>query len=375
MTFTSNYSFSSSAGDPNGMLRGVVPHGNRSRLDSGTSGSSDGSRGSGKPPRRRSHRPRGCRGGVNRRRNNSSDCSKKLSNTSNETTPKPGNKMSIATHPKHKQIAPQSNTPPMQEFTILSRQPNSAYYLDCQPGQVQRGCSTASSMSASTAQMTDYSSSQGSYDQSLVNDFSTIQASFSDSSSEFAIDPTAQLSMSLFPDFESDSISMISNSQILPPLPSNALKNETFPMGPNPYALKLTNCENNLNIFHTGENVPHFQSPAELTATMFTGGYATSMKNSIIPPSQHNYPLPCYSSIDNLNASMGPPPPRPKLVLGIQNPRPATIAIARSSENEYRAERLEIQRQNVEGGSLFVTSPRSFLMGKRSITAEPTTAF
>jgi hypothetical protein len=30
---------------------------------------------------------------------------------------------------------------------------------------------------------------------------------------------------------------------------------------------------------------------------------------------------------------------------------------------EYRVERLEKQRQNVEGGSLFVTSPRSFLMG------------
>ena len=32
-------------------------------------------------------------------------------------------------------------------------------------------------------------------------------------------------------------------------------------------------------------------------------------------------------------------------------------------EHNYRAERLEKQRQTVVGGSLFVTSPRSFLMG------------
>jgi hypothetical protein len=32
-------------------------------------------------------------------------------------------------------------------------------------------------------------------------------------------------------------------------------------------------------------------------------------------------------------------------------------------DHDYRAERLQKQRQDVEGGSLFVTSPRSFLMG------------
>jgi hypothetical protein len=47
---------------------------NRSRSDSGTSGSSASTNGSGRPPRRRSHRPRGCRGGSSRRsRNNSLD--------------------------------------------------------------------------------------------------------------------------------------------------------------------------------------------------------------------------------------------------------------------------------------------------------------
>jgi len=38
---------------------------------------------------------------------------------------------------------------------------------------------------------------------------------------------------------------------------------------------------------------------------------------------------------------------------------------AKNQKYEYRAERLEKQRQNVEGGSLFVTSPRSFLMGMK----------
>jgi len=380
MSYNSNFSFSSSAGGPGTVLVGGISYGNRSRLDSGMSGSSEGSKGSGKPPRRRSHRPRGCRGGSNRRRNNSSDCSKK-NNKGNESKAKPGNKTVLSKYPK--QTIQDAKNLPLQDFTSLSRQSqqNSAYFADRTPGMLNRESRNYCAMSISTAPLTDYSSSLGGYEnQSIANAFSIIQTSFSDSSLEF-VDPSLQGNVPFSAEYDNNSTSSRSNnSKILPPLPSNIFNNESIPLGPNPYALKLTSHDHN-NMFHTQENLPHILTPSDMTATTnkFMGGYATPMKN-VMPPQGNHYPLQCFSNIDNrsTHSNMGPPPPRPKLPFGIQNPKltvGSIIPVAKCSENDYRAERLQIQRQTVEGGSLFVTSPRSFLMGKRNGTAGTAFAF
>jgi hypothetical protein len=402
MRYPSNFAFSSSSGNPNDFLASREPHhhqGNRSRLDSGTSGtsgssgSSESSKGSGKPPRRRSHRPRGCRGGSNRRRNNSDGANKltsKGSDTGSETNT--GSKTILSKHPSYKQVITGENGALMQDYTILSRQPqqpNPALYIDCQQGLPQRDVSTSSSVSTSTAPMTDYSSSQESFEnQMFPNEFSEIQPSFSDSSSEFGTDPISQDFLIPASDSYGYGGDIMNNNQILPPLPSNAFHNEYIPSVPNPYALKPSIYDNTNNMMYARENFPQFHEPSyNMTATKFAGGYATPMKNLAPPHLHHNsYPLQChYYNIENgmnmmnmkdgnPNPTMGPPAARPKLLSGIANQasystnitNSSNIPVTCSSDSDYRAERLEIQRQNVEGGSLFVTSPRSFLMGKRN---------
>jgi hypothetical protein len=398
MRYPSNFAFSSSSGNPNDFVVGgeTIHHGNRSRLDSGTSGSSESSKGSGKPPRRRSHRPRGCRGGSNRRRNNADGAKKPNNNNKGrdaKTINNTGNKAALSKHPNHnKQMIPDKNNGiSTQEYTILSRE-------DCQQGLRQRAVSASSSVSTSTAQMTDYSSSNESFEnQMFFRDFSEIEPSFSDSSSEFGL-------------HTSDSYSSIgstgnltNNNQILPPLPSNSFQNEYIPCGPNPYALKPATYDNTNNMVFSRENLPHFHEPSHYmmtTATKFAGGYATPMKNLNPTHLHHNsYPLQSYSdNIENgiihmkdrnTHPAMGPPVARTKLLSSgmanhtnynnsnnnNNNSCSSGITVTCSRENNYRAERLEIQRQTVEGGSLFVTSPRSFLMGKRNGNGIATTAF
>ena len=372
---------SSFPGARNNFQVGSVSSYNRSRLDTETSASSEDSKGAGKPPRRRSHRPRGCRGGSNRRKFNNSE-----NNKSNEQKPKQGNKATNVKPTKHNQVSQRSS---MTEFTILSRQAHSTHQtiIDFKSELYQRENSVSSAG-------TDYTLSYDTFENFLIP-HDLIHQSFSDSSSDFGADPIGQGGM--FWQLDSDSSSSHSgrsslrnfttgnNNQILPPLPTNVFENEATPSGPNPYALRSHNHEKLDNyIVPAGENLPHFQEPKSYpNYPKLMSGYATPMKISLQPPYNNpSYPsLQCHSnSFENgqdlkdcsVSSSMGPPPPRPKPVLSMSNLNLSMNINTTESlsggntPHDYRAVRLEIQRQNVEGGSLFMTSPRSFLMGKRN---------
>ena len=95
---------------------------------------------------------------------------------------------------------------------------------------------------------------------------------------------------------------------ILPPLPPATFQNQPIPpRGPNPYALQPTTQH---NVYQQHQ--------------------------------QHPYGMSFEPNIEKINTFIAP-------------------------DFEYRAERLAKQRQSVVGGSLFSTSPRSFLMGKKII--------
>ena len=383
---------SSFSGARNSLLVGSVSTNNRSRLDTGTSASSEDSKGAGKPPRRRSHRPRGCRGGSNRRKFTNSE-----PNKGNEQKQKQGNKGATTKLTKLNQASQNQNRSSMTEFTILSRQAhsNQQQFSDYKSEVHQRY----------NGNLADYTLSYDSFDNILIP-HDLIQQSYSDSSSDFGADPIGQGGM--FWQLDSESSSSHSsrssvqnftgtNNQILPPLPTNVFDNEATPSGPNPYALRSHNHEklDPLGV-PMGENLPQYPEPKSYpNHSKLMSGYATPMKLSA--PSTYNPPYPSlqYHSNNNNNfengqdlkdfhfpSTMGPPPPRPKPVLSLSNLNLSMSSInttgslsGSNTPHDYRAVRLEIQRQNVEGGSLFMTSPRSFLMGKRNDFAVMGSAF
>lgn len=334
-------------GDPS-MLTGI--RGNRARLDSGTSASSESSRGSGKPPRRRSHRPRGCRGGSNRRRNNAESGKKNFSNKGGQNNNSNKGNLDGKSKPKtiltklHKGNKSISKESEPFSFQTGRATMNSGYFTEFGHPELQRGSSV-------TTISTDLSSSSASFDYAANR-----QRSFSDSSSEVIPDPAVMLR---------------TGDQILPPLPSRATRSEPTPCGPNPYALKLAN-HNNINVHSNSLNIH--------TNHKLMGGYETPVKDfsaTFYPSHQHqqchleNIPNNIINSGNNAHnfatnghntRNMGPPPPR--------RPSNLQLAIGNPTEDHYRAERLEIQRQTMVGGSLFATSPRSFLMGKRTTSGD-----
>jgi len=157
------------------------------------------------------------------------------------------------------------------------------------------------------------------------NDYPLLQSSFSESSSETIVE-------------QRDAYTQNRHDEgILPPPPSDESFNHSNPIlpGPNPYALNSygSSSINNSNLVY----VTHSNAASNPVPAM------------VLPVSR----------------------PQPNLV----NPTPAMTprlpGILQQAHNQvdfnYRAQRLEKQRQNVVGGSLFVTSPRSFLMScKRS---------
>lgn len=392
---------------------------NRERLDSGTSGSSESSRGSGKPPRRRSHRPRGCRGGSNRRRNgekkSNPDCKSPVK-VNNENRPKQPDSKSSVQSKRGPSIQKYSSGLPMQEFTILSRQGGTNNKMN---GGMNVGWNKgiSSSLSVSTAPTSDYtteySSSLGSYDlpsfgrSAPIELPPEIQLSFSDSSMDFSQDGRMhsnhmQPPPSRYPSFMGDT-----DGQILPPLPSQSFQNPPITSGPNPYALKLVAHENthNSDYKYNQPTRSNQRTHHDMTGMDVMGGYSTPMKPYATPSYHHTFQTASYattststtnsndhncgtssnnSSNNNNRCTTTMPPP-----LSRSNCYPYNQFIApfqqnknhvdqpnqnqnhninnnASTENDYRSERLQIQRQTVEGGSLFVTSPRSFLMGKRT---------
>jgi len=330
---------------------------NRSRIDSETSGSSESSRGSGKP-RRRSHRPRGCRGGSNRRRNNSTDDkgNKRTNNNNNNNNSgnsasvvvnensrktdnvKPPNKGTKQTHHQQQHV-----NNPLHNISILSKR-TKHFYADSSNKFEQDN----KAYSANTTR-TEYPLPAEAYDMlSFHNnnfDYPVIQPSFSDSSSEGVPDPRV---------FERPRpmARNMDGSLILPPLPANAFYSEPVPSGPNPYALKTDSHEHfqHQQQQQHGHYEPRMYSSSFMPANSHCGtnnmstntnNNSNSNGNNFIQPHQQHYPNVMSLRIHTENTVVAPPP----------------------MQQNYKAARLEKQRQNVVGGSLFATSPRSFLFG------------
>jgi hypothetical protein len=323
---------------------------NRSRSESG---SSDSSRGSGSTEsgksRRRSHRPRGCRGGSNRRRNNGGEGKLSSFNKPNITNADfngnsgvRGNKLSHRT--RHSVTSDYESSLPPQQFSEASQFHSGGAY-DYSIGK-------RDTFSYDFRQ--DYSPNLFGADNGFYSamdhqhhgqytGFSSLQPSFSESSNEILNDQE--------------------ECQILPPMPTAPFQEcRPRPTGPNPYALNLS---------------------VSTSSTFIPGSMNyNSVGGALLPPVN-----PSLSTRDNIAAARPPHPPG--ILKSVRNIRGnnnllnigdllldagkdfamTSLAIKKPSthhDTEYRAERLEKQRQNVVGGSLFATSPRSFLMGVKS---------
>lgn len=192
----------------------------------------------------------------------------------------------------------------------------------------------------------------------LTMDYHPLQNSYSDSSVDLGMEQQELFSgQKMLPPMGRGLIGGFGpersqqTDQILPPLPAHAFeKSETILSGPNPYALILDVSINS-----------SFPS-----------------KSNISPPSA--LPLPSPRMRQNESSAF---PTKFGRILSPHNASSVVVGIRANglgqqsqefvvdnnnnndklNHNGYRAERLEKQRQNVQGGSLFVTSPRSFLMG------------
>jgi hypothetical protein len=422
---------------------------NRSRSDSGTSGSSASTNGSGRPPRRRSHRPRGCRGGSSRRsRNNSLDdkSAKKsiIQNNSNINSSSSNNNNSIAianttatatnmvqsstlnysnTHNSYHESSRRKGhdssvkysfdksrktdhvpiilTNPLQQrygtedqvYRLLDR-PSKQLSSTGKPYSLypQSGGSGHDSISNSTATTANGEESFSSLSRNPAMDFD-LSSSFGYDTSSYYQQPASSFELPVLHQSYSDSSSegMIFDHQnsyeshmnndsgchILPPMPSTEfLQNERPPVstGPNPYALKLGSTHGNGYLpRHQQQN----QSPArpqEMVKFMDTTNFASSagrhhQNYHHQQTQQHKLKVGASGTQYNVhhqNNTMQPPQHQAHIHPGPQQyhrPHQQQPHSHQEFTFDYQTERLEKQRQNVEGGSLFVTSPRSFLMG------------
>jgi hypothetical protein len=339
----------------------VMYSSNRSRTESGSSESSRGSGNSGNSDnnsgnsgrsRRRSHRPRGCRGGSNRRRHNSGEGRNKQQ-LYNKTTY--NNDFKSRVQGKFSRPSMNHNGPPEEELLVT----NGQQY--CDPNSFRRpsynnhnnatkdfnyrlpeytfpsGISVSSQSDfhhsgiacSRNSNSHYYRDTPEAYNVEPENNYPMLQSSFSESSSSSEIifeehDVAYAQSQQQQQQQQQDQ----GHGQILPPLPSNALFHhpKQIPFGPNPYALKTSGSSiSNSTTISSSNNI--FTTPSPVIERSETR----------------------QSAISVVDTTMNLP--------GI---------LQRSNNNhiefDYRAQRLEKQRQNVVGGSLFVTSPRSFLM-------------
>jgi len=345
-----HFSYPSSHGNSNDQ---VMYTSNRSRSESGSSDSSRGSGNSGNSgnsgkPRRRSHRPRGCRGGSNRRRQKNGEGNKpyfkktynsdfknrvqgKFSHPSmNENdhagpseeefvkndNKKNGGRGSVRRGSYNENSGKDYNII-IPDYTYPNSEISVSISSDLQPGANTYGHNPQAY----------YGSCAPRYGGESENDYPLLQSSFSESSSETIVEQRDVYAQSKHVD------------SILPPPPSDELfnrPNQILP-GPNPYAL---------NSFGTG-----------------------AINNSNPVYVTHSYAAPTPAPAIVLPVSR---PPLPHLVDSAPGMAPSLPGLVQQQtpndgDFNYRAERLQKQRQNVVGGSLFVTSPRSFLMScKRS---------
>jgi hypothetical protein len=260
-----------------------------------------------KTTRRRSHRPRGCRGGSNRRKNDNGE------NKNRNTYNKPMKKGMTKKQASFKTSRPSYNkfTHEKKQSLSVSKEMSSGNMLSG-PGRYANNssCSNSELDSSEFNSLSEFNSSSD-----LSSTGTDMQPSFSESSSEEGIpNPKA---LSFHPQNQ--------NRYILPPLPSTAFHNlePVPPRGPNPYALQPT----------TQHNI-----------------YPAQQQQSFCMP----YPQ-LSQKVD------------PFFQGSNENPTPGLAVFQACPGPDYKAQRLAKQRQSV-GGSLFCTSPRSFLMGKQTTT-------
>jgi hypothetical protein len=169
----------------------------------------------------------------------------------------------------------------------------------------------------------DSSKSSSEFDSSTdlsTSSSSDIQRSFSDSSYEEGIPLPHHQSFKPH--------NRQNNGLILPPLPSTAFqKNDMRHRGPNPYALQPTTHHNVYEQHHQ----------------------------------QQSFPMPFHQDSHNFEGSFQGRNENPDTELSVFQACPQP-----TKNYNYKAERLDKQRQSIAGGSLFCTSPRSFLMGKKT---------
>lgn len=344
-----HFSYQSSHGNSSDQV--MYTTSNRSRSESGGSDSSrDSSRGSGNSgnsgkPRRRSHRPRGCRGGSNRRRQKNGEggnkpffkktynsdfknrvhgkFSQSSINQNHHAITSVTSEEDFVTNNSNKNGGQGSlrlgtfNNNPAKEYNIILPDypfPNSGISVPTASDVQPRGNTHGHNLKAY------YRNHAPKYLGEPENDYPLLSSSFSESSSDTIFEQRDAYIQSTHED------------GILPPPPSEELFNRSNQVlsGPNPYALKSS-----------GSGSVNNSNPAYVT---------------------HSYaaPNPASSIVLPVSRSL------PHLMDTTPNMTPCLPGITQQSHNEfdfdYRAQRLEKQRQNVVGGSLFVTSPRSFLM-------------
>ncbi|KAG7351237.1 hypothetical protein IV203_010597 [Nitzschia inconspicua] len=328
---------------------------NRLRSESGSSDSSrgSGSTGSGKS-RRRSHRPRGCRGGSNRRRNNNN-------NNNGEGKKNTRHTRRAYSGDFHGNGAVRGNEFPYNQnlssnYDALMASQATHYQL---PGLY----SDYSSVGADSC-LPAFRHGSGIVNDSSAQpvlrsfgslDFPALQSSFSESSNE------------IIPGYD--------DGQILPPMPPNAFQEKVpIPMGPNPYALNVSKANkstflpaNNIGYTSVGITFPYAAAsmppplPPPPPATTSTATDAETSQAGILQPLAHVH----NNNNNNHNIPVGDVAAGTQKRFSFLSLDKAAVQIPEENSG-YRAERLEKQRQNVEGGSLFVTSPRSFLMGVKN---------
>ena len=324
-----HFSYQSSHGNSNDQ---VMYTSNRSRSESGSSDSSRSSGNSGKP-RRRSHRPRGCRGGSNRRRQKNAEVGNKQffkktynSDFKNRVQGKFSNSSMNQNHhsgSSEEEFMTNNNTKNRGQGNFHRGSYNNNYGKDYNMNHSdysypKSGIATECDFQANNP----YGHNLQNYDRNYApkyigeseNDYPMLQSSFSESSS--------------------DSVVYTQNKHdngILPPPPSEELLNRPNHIlpGPNPYALKSSGSEmiSNRNTEHVTHNYAAQTPKPDLVVSVSR--------------------------------------PRPLLVESNQNIMPCLPGLQQAYNGvdfNYREQRLEKQRQSVVGGSLFVTSPRSFLM-------------
>ena len=317
----------------------VMYSSNRSRTESGSSESSRGSGNSG-PTRRRSHRPRGCRGGTNRRKQNNGE-GKKKPHYNNKTY----------NHDFKNRVQGKFSRPPMEHPGPLEEEflVNTGQQL-CDPNSFRRSSYNNNARKDLNHRLPDYPYNPSGISVSTRTEFhhagsvSTSRNSqyYRDNSTVYNGEPendyplllqssSSDTSSSNETIFEQHDVAYnqnqydVGHGQILPPLPSDALVHplKQTPFGPNPYALKTSGYGSKISTLqHTNNS---FTTPSVIGRSV-TRPQSTSLDTAI-----HHLPSILQPSHKHMDF-------------------------------DYRAQRLEKQRQNVVGGSLFATSPRSFLM-------------